>query len=322
LSVDHGLRAESASEVAWVCRQARIMGFECEELSLEMGFGGTIKTSVQETARIKRYDILWQAAQKHHLDEIHLGHHANDQAETVLSRLQKNSGIAGLVGMWEKFYYDDICFTRPLLHLYRHDIESSMIDKEHIQDPSNFNTQFERVFLRQFLDKNPDVTQKLLVIACNSQKLMSSLLYERNIFLTQNAQFYAWGYAELSRLEFEKQHNMLQKEIIKFIIKYVSGNFYIPHFNFEDRKKITIANTEISFNKHKITVFREKRNLVDFDEKRFIKGNLHKHEYHEQIPHKAFISLPNTGFSYSPQGIRRFVNLYDYWLMKKIEMIL
>jgi len=105
--------------------------------------------SIEEQARIARY-----AAFEKHSDEttiILLGHHANDQLETVLLRLQRGAGSLGLAGMAESRLLGNgaLCF-RPLLESTRKEIDAFVetFQIQHIEDESNFDDKYARNFLR------------------------------------------------------------------------------------------------------------------------------------------------------------------------------
>ena len=96
VTVDHGLRKESAREVLGVKRLAKKLGIEHRTLRWT---GKKPKTSIQEGARGARYRLLYDAAQKAGASHVLTAHTLDDQAETVLFRLARGSGLSGLQGM-------------------------------------------------------------------------------------------------------------------------------------------------------------------------------------------------------------------------------
>jgi tRNA(Ile)-lysidine synthase len=96
VTIDHGLRAESKGEAADVGRLARKLGIAHRVLRWT---GRKPKTGVQEAARAARYRLLAKAAREAGACFILTAHTLDDQAETVLIRLTRGSGLTGLGGM-------------------------------------------------------------------------------------------------------------------------------------------------------------------------------------------------------------------------------
>jgi tRNA(Ile)-lysidine synthase len=96
ITVDHGLRPESAREATAVKRLARELGIEHRTLHWT---GEKPKTGLQEAAREARYRLLSEAARKTGAPYILTAHTLDDQAETVLIRLTRGSGLTGLAAM-------------------------------------------------------------------------------------------------------------------------------------------------------------------------------------------------------------------------------
>jgi len=151
--IDHGVRAESAIEAARVRDRLSGMGIAAEVRAVS---APAPKTGIQEWARSVRYDLLMQAAQRDQALLL-LGHHRDDQAETVMMRLLRGSGLGGLAGMRALSFRHGVPLLRPMLGLGRPLIDSYCrargIDVE--TDPSNSDRRFERVRLRQWLAAAP-----------------------------------------------------------------------------------------------------------------------------------------------------------------------
>ncbi len=147
VTVDHGLRAESREEAAFVAGAAQALGFTHTTLSWE---GDKPKTGIQAAARRARYDLLASACQAGAKACIVTAHTEDDQAETVLMRLRRGSGVDGLAGMDAVSEWDGVAVVRPLLCFSKARLlaylRASAIP--FVRDPSNDNTAFERVRLR------------------------------------------------------------------------------------------------------------------------------------------------------------------------------
>lgn len=120
--LNHGLRPGPADEEeAFVHRLSERLGLVCESSKKDItSLSRRRKMSVEETAREERYLFLEEIMRKHQAVKIALGHHAQDQAETVLMNLLRGSGREGLKGM--RPVREEI-YIRPLLGISRKEIE-------------------------------------------------------------------------------------------------------------------------------------------------------------------------------------------------------
>lgn len=149
-TVDHGLRAESASECAFVAGVCAGLGVPHETLTVTVSPG-----NVQSEAREARYAALARWAQDKGLGAIATAHHADDQAETLLARLNRASGVAGLAGVraMGRVPGSGLPLLRPLLDWRRTELAAVVADAgvEAVDDPSNRDPRFDRVRLRAAL---------------------------------------------------------------------------------------------------------------------------------------------------------------------------
>jgi tRNA(Ile)-lysidine synthase len=149
-TVDHGLRPESANE-------AKAVGEICARLGVAhriLQWKGVRPTSrLQERAREARYRLLVDHARAIGADALMTAHHADDQAETVLFRLLRGSGVAGLRGMDVITARDGMTIARPLIALKKRDLIAfaNARGAPFIDDPSNTDPRFARTRLRALL---------------------------------------------------------------------------------------------------------------------------------------------------------------------------
>jgi tRNA(Ile)-lysidine synthase len=96
-TVDHGLRAESRSEADMVAELCEKLGVKHSTLAIEWDIPP--RSAIQEQARILRYGALAAWSRDLGLGAVLTGHHLDDQAETMVMRLNRGSGVRGLAGM-------------------------------------------------------------------------------------------------------------------------------------------------------------------------------------------------------------------------------
>ena len=152
-TVDHGFRAESRGEAETVAAVCSKLGIP--HAILDVRWREKPKTAIQERARQERYRLLGFWAEERGLRAVATGHHADDQAETFLMRLNRGAGVRGLAGMRPRSIAPgtDIRLIRPLLR-WRHSELEDVCAAAHLTpavDSSNDDAQFERVRLRQSL---------------------------------------------------------------------------------------------------------------------------------------------------------------------------
>ena len=152
VTIDHGLRTEARREAAAVKRLARALGVAHRTLRWA---GRKPKTGLQEAARIARYRLLAQAALRERCAHVLTAHTLDDQAETVLFRLARGSGVLGLAGMAHASLLPvggggAIFLVRPLLHVPKARLVATLRAARvpYSEDPSNRDPRFTRARLR------------------------------------------------------------------------------------------------------------------------------------------------------------------------------
>jgi tRNA(Ile)-lysidine synthase len=147
VTVDHGLRAESAAEAREVKRLARSL--EVPHRTMRWT-GAKPKTGLPAAARAARYDLLARAARQSGATHIFTAHTRDDQAETLLMRLMRGSGIAGLAAMARQSERNGVLLARPLLHVAKSQLVATL-KKAGIgfaDDPTNRDPNFTRPRIR------------------------------------------------------------------------------------------------------------------------------------------------------------------------------
>lgn len=158
---NHGIRPGAAADAKFVqkfCAEIRA--------AVEIGHGDTPAFakanhySIEEAARVLRYQFLFSLAKTHQAAGVMVGHHADDQVETVLMHFLRGAGVAGLSGMEPRTIHPEwdekIPLLRPLLGVSRAEIEQYC--KSHhltpLEDPTNTDRALFRNRLRHELIPN------------------------------------------------------------------------------------------------------------------------------------------------------------------------
>jgi tRNA(Ile)-lysidine synthase len=160
-TVDHGLRRESAAEALHVENICERLGCPHAILEVEVPAG---RAGLQGEAREARYAALARWAASDGISHLATGHHADDQAETLLMRLQRGSGLAGLSGIRPLRRDGDLPILRPLLGWTKAELVHivGQAGIEAADDPSNRDPRFDRAAMRAFLRENPQLAPRRL----------------------------------------------------------------------------------------------------------------------------------------------------------------
>ena len=155
VTVDHGLRAAAAGEAAAVKRLANRLGVPHRTLRWR---GKKPKSGLQEVAREARYRLLGEAAARAGYGHVLTAHTLDDQAETVLFRLARGSGLGGLAGMAHAAplparAVGTVFLVRPLLRIPKVRLIATLeaAGVPYSEDPTNRDPRFARARLRAFM---------------------------------------------------------------------------------------------------------------------------------------------------------------------------
>lgn len=163
-SVNHGLRPEASDEVAFVEAVCRERSIPFSGLTVDVAAG-----NLQAKAREARYRVLADWAEEHSLGALATAHHADDQAETLLMRLARGSGLSGLAGVRADTTLPDgeTLLLRPLIGWRKSALESIVADAgiEPVLDPSNTDRGFDRVRVRQHLAEHDWLSVERLALS-------------------------------------------------------------------------------------------------------------------------------------------------------------
>ena len=150
VTVDHGLRAEAAREAREVKRLAHALDLPHRTVRWS---GTKPNTGLPAAARSARYQLLAAAARAHGATHILTAHTRDDQAETLLMRMLRGSGIAGLAAMARVSERDGVLLARPFLDVSKSQLIATL-KKAGIgfaDDPTNRDLSFTRPRLRALM---------------------------------------------------------------------------------------------------------------------------------------------------------------------------
>lgn len=153
VTVDHGLRPEAKKEAAAVAKLARKLKLSHATLRWA---GKKPSTGLQQAARAARYRLLTEAARKAKATHILTAHTVDDQAETVLIRMSRGSGVTGLGAMQRASVRDDaFILFRPLLAIPKSRLIATVkaAGIAFAEDPSNRDPRFTRARLRGLMPR-------------------------------------------------------------------------------------------------------------------------------------------------------------------------
>jgi tRNA(Ile)-lysidine synthase len=150
VTVDHGLRAAAAREAREVKRLAKNLDLPHRTLRWT---GAKPRTGLPAAARDARYRLLTRAARATGATHVLTAHTRDDQAETLLMRMSRGSGIAGLAAMARQTPREGVMLARPLLQIPKARLLATLRKAKigFADDPTNRDTRFTRPRLRELM---------------------------------------------------------------------------------------------------------------------------------------------------------------------------
>ena len=225
--LDHALRESSAS-------QAEALKMHMADLSLPFfsqredvrQFALENKLGIEEAARICRYRFLFELARKHGAQGVVVGHHADDQVETVLMHFLRGSGLSGLSGMQPRSLLAtieaELPLFRPMLGIHRQEIQDycqahglAVLEDESNADSSFFRNRLRHELIPQLEKSNPGFGQRIVRTAQTlsaDRQLLEALAgeaFERMLVRTEE------GGLVFSRESFSGLHLSLQRLVLR-----------------------------------------------------------------------------------------------------------
>ncbi len=272
LTVDHGLRPESAQEADYVSSIMKNFGIEHHILVWE---GEKPHTGVEAVARAARYDLLCNWCKENDVSVLATGHHKRDQAETFLLRLQRGSGVYGLSGILPQSSCRGLTLIRPQLNVAPEELKNYLQAKgiRWVEDPSNQWDVFQRVKIRKFL---PMLEREIGISVSRLAETTAVLARTRAYFeecvahlIKSRVRFWEDAALSVSVSVFCEQPTEVSYRLLAELLQRISGNDYPPEadeilrlnvkITEKDFNGATLGDCELIVSRHKLWIVPEVR---------------------------------------------------------------
>lgn len=185
--VDHGWRHESAAEAEIIQKLADELSIPCHMMKLNPD---DLKGNLEEACREERLNFFSALCQIHRFQAVVFGHHADDQAETVLKKIFEGKSLMSLSGMQQVSFLKDMTLWRPLLNVRKKEIIAWHEERKlkPFEDSTNADCRFLRARFRKkilpFLNQEfgKEMVQPIRRLASDSEEL--------NEYLKENTRHY------------------------------------------------------------------------------------------------------------------------------------
>lgn len=223
-TVDHGLRPGSEAEAQAAGLAASALDIPHEILRWTRQGGGNLMAAARE-ARLR---LLADWAVRHGLAAVLLGHTLDDQAETLLMRLNRGAGVDGLSAMAESREALGIAWLRPLLAVGRAELRHWLTARGlgWVEDPSNENEDFERVRMRKAIAAL-DLPLRQLAQSAENLAMARDALCDFAAQVAEGAQSRA-GSLALPLDAFRAAPSEIRRRLLVAGLRFVAGGDYPP----------------------------------------------------------------------------------------------
>ena len=251
-TINHGLRQEAIAEAEFVAEH-------CASLSVPHVIHHATVTppgsGLQEWARDTRYSALHAIALETNCTAIATGHQAEDQAETLLMRLARGSGLNGLAAMETTRALGDLRLLRPLLATPRARLSATLRANEMnwIDDPSNLDSRFERTAFQTHATSLEALGLTAAALGKSSRRLRGAV--ETMEWATKQAldqmpscrnALATAVYGVLPRAVYDAFPFELRVRILRYIMDRVRGETKQVHIDRLDRVETLVRDLELT----------------------------------------------------------------------------
>jgi tRNA(Ile)-lysidine synthase len=230
LTVDHGLRANSAQEARQVGHWLAARGIEHHILTWEQPAGGP---GLQAAARAARYRLLTDWCREHHILHLLIGHQRDDQAETLMLRLARGSGVDGLASMPACAPHPALQILRPLLTFSRQTLRAFLEaeGQDWVEDPSNEMERFDRVRWRKFLAAERVGADRLALTARQLGRARRALEADCAALAAGSVLLSRSGYALLDTALLSASVDEVALRLLAALVRTVGGGTFPPRLH-------------------------------------------------------------------------------------------
>ncbi|MHA1566828.1 MAG: tRNA lysidine(34) synthetase TilS, partial [Alphaproteobacteria bacterium] len=269
LIVDHGLRPESAREAAQV---ASWLSHHDLGPKILPWTGPHPRQGLPAAARDARYELLEQYCAAHGILHLLIGHHREDQAETLMMRLGRGSGLDGLAAMASIVERRQIRLLRPLLDVPRARLAATLTrcGQDWVEDPTNHDTAFARARLRAALPalgQDGLTVARLATTARHLGRARRAVEAQCDSLLAAAVALHPAGYLRLRLAPFVAAPEEIGLRVLARCATTISGRAYGPRADRLQRlyealtepaaKSRTLAGCRFSFAGEDLMVYRE-----------------------------------------------------------------
>ncbi|HBF4285307.1 tRNA lysidine(34) synthetase TilS [Clostridioides difficile] len=251
--------------------------------------------SLEEGARKLRYEMFYEIKDKIKANKIAIGHNLNDQAETVMMRIMRGTGLKGLKGI---DYIRDNCIIRPILDVERNEIEEYC--EAYNLNPRIDKTNLENIYTRNKirLDLLPYMKDNFNSNVIESIVRMSNSLKSDNDYIEKEAEakfrevsnIKEKGFVDINLDDFVCLHDAIKVRVLRNSIKHILGDT-----NFVDQRHIEdIMSLEDNSKVNKmltlprnIFVYRKKDSIILTNEE-IVNEEI---EFYYNVPSNGFIKI-------------------------------
>lgn len=268
LIVDHGLRPESGTEARSASKVLATL--EIENQILEWA-SDDVTSAIQSNARQARYALMEAWCKQASVLHLAVAHHADDQAETVLMRIEKGSGPDGLSGVPQARELKHCRLLRPLLNVRKQALVRFLDDHgvSWFNDPSNDDPKYARTVIRTGIAVDNVDVDGVATSATRYARVRDVAETAAARWMARYADLKPSGYLVLNRTALMGSAEDTRLRVLSRAATVIGGKIYPPAISATERllksisdgRSATISGSLFTAKKDRVMVFREMRNL-------------------------------------------------------------